>query len=235
MKDKYKIPRKRCKVRQTRKNSLVALVKKEVKHYEKKNTEFKQFSLSVPSFSLYGGSAGASIVHLTAVPQGNTDGTRVGDELTLNSIHIRGIIFNGVGATANLYNDVRVIIFQYNNLDNAPLATEVLLTNSIFGSTVVSAYSSRQIDYLAICHSLYDKTYHVEGGVSNAANYANTGINTKHFEIKVPMKWAKKKIQFQTGTTGCNNGIWMLVIGSSASVATNPQMAYVSTVSYTDA
>lgn len=234
MKDKYKIPRKRRAVRKTR--GLVSLVKKEVAAYEKKEVELKFFPASVPLQFFYGGSAGTIMQHLTAITQNITDSDRVGDKVFIKSLEFEAILFNSTGVNANMYNDVRIIIFQYNATDMNPVPAQMFITNNVLGAGAVnSAYSARNIDYLRVYHKLIDRTYHIEQGVPAALNYGTTGILTKHVKFKVPLKYCKKRLEFQAGTTNTNNGLWVCVIGSSATAGANPTIGMKWEVHYTDA
>lgn len=218
------------------KKTIAKAVKHEIVAYEKKNMEMKFYPASVGVQFFYGGTAGTIFQHLTGVAQQITDSDRVGDRIRLHSVEFEMVLFNGGGATANTYNDTRVIIFQYNAPDMSPTAAQMFITNNILGvGAVNNAYSARNIDYLQVCHSLVDKCYHTEQGVPNALNYAQTGNFTKHIKIKVPLKYAKKTISFQAASTNTNNGLWACIIGSSGSVATNPFFGMKWELHYTDA
>lgn len=214
--------------------TLVKQIRGIVKNDTKRNSEFKQFAADISVVGIYGGSGGALLTHLTPVVQGVADNQRVGDQLTLNSINIRGVMLSGDGATANRFNDIRIVVFQYKDSDMNPLVSEMFLSNTVTSAAAQNAYSNRNIDYLAEYNFLYDKTYHLDYGLQNASNYGQTGILSKHFEIKVPLKWVKKKVQFTAATTNTVNGIWLMAIGSSASVATNPSIGFSWSVGYTD-
>lgn len=203
------------------------LVHKEVK----KDVEHKQHTDGFTFTSTWGAIGGTITDHITDIAQGVTDTTRVGDELTLVHIKVRGAILNG---TSNLYNDIRIIVFQYKNSDNTPIMDN-LLQNSVISGATRSAYSARAQDYMNEYIVLADHVYHLEGGTPNAANYGQSGQYAKHVEFNVPLKYAKKKVQYEAATNAAVNGIYVMVIGSSANVASNPQVALQWAVTYTDA
>lgn len=208
-------------------------VKKIVKTMLTQETEFKQHTAGF-SFTPIWGTAGGSIVsHMTAITQNIGDNNRVGDEVTLKHIKVRGAIQNNFGVGANFFNDVRIIVFQYLSQDNSPVANELLTTNQIAGGQV-SSYSARFVDYRDLYHVLYDKVHHLTLGQPLAGNNANSDSYSKYFEFTVPLKYAKKKIQYEAGTAASVNGIYFFAIGGTASVAANPTIAAQWEVSYTD-
>lgn len=213
--------------------NTVKQVKKIVENVLKKNTEYKQHSDGYSLAVVYGATAGASISHLTNITQAITDTGRIGDEITLKSIQIRGVIYNNTGAASNPYNFIRVIVFQYKSADNIPTVDEYL-QNSVVSGNTRSAFSARNQDYMGIYISLFDKVYKVEGGAANAANYGPTGNISQYIQFNVPLKYCTKKIQYEAATTLATNGIYLIVIGSSASVTNNPTQAFQWTVLYTD-
>lgn len=208
------------------KTAIKRVVKKEIKKVE----ETKQHTDGFAFTAVYGAIAGSVIDHITDIAQGITDTTRVGDELTLKHIKVRGAVFNGA---TNNSNDIRIIVFQYKNSDNIPVCDN-LLQNTVMSGNTRSAYSARQQDYLNEYIVLYDKTYPTEIGIPGAANTGTSGQYHKLVEFDVPLKYAKKKIQYEAATNNSVNGIYVLVIGSQASGASNPTVGLQWAVSYTD-
>jgi len=204
---------------------------KNIVHNEvKKDVEIKQHTDGFTYTAVYGAIAGTVTDHITDIAQGVTDTTRVGDELTLKHIQVRGCVFNG--ATNNT-NDIRIIVFQYKNSDNAPIMDN-LLQNSVISGTTRSAYSARAQDYMNEYIVLFDRVWHTEIGIPGAANYGQSGAYSYYLNFTVPLKYAKKKIQYEAATNAAVNGIYVMCIGSQASGASNPTVALQWAVSYSD-
>jgi len=215
---------------------MATAIHKIVKSDLKKTEETKMFAASFGLTSIYGGTAGALMQHLTGLAQAITDSDRVGDEITVKHLSMNFLLRNQVGATSNEFNDIRILIFQYKATDMLPIPSEMFITNNALGGGAVnSAYSCRNIDYLGVYNVLYDKTFHLEAGTPNALNYATTGNSWKHVKATIPLKYVKRKIQFKAASTNTTNGLWLMAIGSSASVASNPQIGCSWCISYTDA
>lgn len=225
---------RRFKKRPIVSSKMSRAIKSVVKSTISSEAETKQHTDGFTYTSVWGATAGVVLEHLLDIAQNTTDTGRIGDEIYLKHIKVRGIIQNNVGAASNAFNDIRVMVFQYKSQDNAPSADELLLNNAISGATR-AAYSARNQDYMNIYNVLYDKTYHVEQGTPNAANYASSGSYSKHVEFSVPLKRCKRKIQYEAAATSNTvNGLYLFVIGSSASVASNPTCAFQWAVSYLD-
>jgi len=224
--DKNLFKSAKAKVSQPMYKALKSLVHKEVK----KDVETKQHTDGFTYTACYGAIAGTITDHITDIAQGVTDTTRVGDELTLKHIQVRGTVFNG--ATNNT-NDIRIIIFQYKNSDNTPIMDN-LLQNSIISGATRSAYSARAQDFMNEYVVLFDKVWHTEIGIPGATNTGTSGQYSHYVNFTVPLKYAKKKIQYEAATNAAVNGIYVMVIGSQASGASNPTCALQWAVSYTD-
>lgn len=211
--------------------------KKEVKQIVNKvldgEEEHKQFSASDVLQSVWTG-AGTKIVSLTSITQGDADNQRQGDEIHINSCHLRVGLFNNTGSGANPFVNFRVMIFQYKNSDMAPSVNQMFLTSNANNGNVAGTYSSRQIDYMPTYNVLYDKIVHTEQGTANASNFAPSGNTFKLLKIRVPMKYVKRKIQYQAAGANHTNGLWMLVTTDAATIASNPSFAYDVAVGYTD-
>lgn len=223
------------KKKQTKKVSrpVLSAIKKVVDNQMKRAVEFKQHTDGFTFTPFFGGTSGAIISHLTAISQGNTDTTRLGDELHLQRIQVRGTVQNNAGALSNPWNQVRMLIFQYKSQDNNPSVDELLIASTASGGTR-SCYSARNQDYLNIYNVLYDKMFIVEGGLANASNYGSSGRYAQLVNVVVPLKYCKRKIQYEASTSNAVNGIYMVIIGSTASVTQNPTCVMQWTMSYTD-
>lgn len=155
--------------------------------------------------------------HLTNPTQGLADTQRVGDSITVKSIKIRLNLYNSVDMGAAPWTDFRIIVFQYKSNDNTPQVGNLFLQSNANESTPAGnpefgTYSPFNIDYVPrIYHILYDKHVRTEQGLNAAGQFGQTGKIAHTMFFKVPLKYCKRKIQFQGGGTTTNNGIWLYV------------------------
>lgn len=179
--------------------------------------------------------AGSYFTELTSVPQGDTDSTRDGDELYLKHLDVMIRMSNGVGINSYGHIVWRVMLFQYKSQDNTPVISEMLSNSAANVGTVGGSFSHRNIDYLGVYNVLYDKTFTTHGSngaiVMGGYDYAD---QEKVVKIRCPLKYAKKKIQFENGTSSASNAIWMLVTTDKDSVAVNPTITYSTSTGFTD-
>jgi hypothetical protein len=118
----------------------------------------------------------------------------------------------------------RLVCFQWhpNSGVNAPTVSAILQSTGATGP--LSTYnhdeeSSRQFTIL------YDKCYAMTLGTSTSQVVSN---------IRVPLKYAKKKVQFDAATDEGANKLYMCVISDSGA-APNPTIESYSRIIYTDA
>lgn len=220
------------------KSKLSVEAKREVRSLISKgisrNAESKQHSVSVAPGIVFDGAGGVIISQLTNMAQGVADNQRVGDEATLKWLRVHMFFSNQAGATANPYTFFRVVIFQYHRSDNAPQIAELFLVSSANGGATYGTFSSRNIDYMGIYNVLYDKTIKTVQGAANAANYGANSSYAQELQIRVPLKYAKRKIQYLAASTTSTNGIYILITTGQVSTATDPVTAYTATVGFTD-
>lgn len=135
------------------------------------------------------------IDRFTGVIQGQSDTTRLGDKLTIKSLHLS---YYAVSTDPN--QTFRLIIFQWypNTTLAAPIAADILALTG-----AASAISQYYVwDILNQFNILYDKVH-----VLNDAS--TTSI---HKKIKVNLKYAKKLINFTAATQEGSNHLYMLRI-----------------------
>lgn len=159
------------------------------------------------------------VVDLSAVPQDTTvsgDTVRVGDEIYIRSLQIRGNIID-----ADSYNAVRVIVFQWlmdtSIAGAAPTVANIL--QSIAGG--YGTLSSFNHDSHTQYRILYDKVF-----------LPDTDDPIKYFKFYCS-KFYRKKISFTAGGTGAANKLYLLLI-SDSSVASHPRVDYVTRLNFTD-
>lgn len=226
---------------QRNKRKFDALSKKQVrgirriaKNVYHHNQEYKQHQVSSAPVEVYTGIVGVHFQHLTNMAQGINDTQRDGDEVNIKWLTLRIQLYNGIGVNANVNVNWRVLLFQYNANDNDPDLEEIFLSAAANGGTVPGTWSARNIDYLNLYNVLVDRVYHTEQGLNNALNYGTSGKLIVNKVIKLPMKYVKKKIQYQAASTTANNGIWLCVTTGQGDVTDNGQIIYTSAVGYTD-
>jgi len=206
-----------------------------IKGQMKEIVEYKTFRTSTASTSF---EAGVPIIDcITEVPQGTLDSDRVGDTITLKRCRIRLLVrmpLLSSAADQPPYSLARVMVVQYKDADMTPALSALLANSSANSGGGPGTYSARNIDYLNNYNILYDRTVTLEVGVTNASNYAPTGKTCHFMNIDVPMKYAKKKIQFQAASTNHTNGLWIFVTSDNDLGVVSPVCYYGSEVQYTD-
>jgi len=164
------------------------------------------------------------------VSQGATDSQRIGDSLMwAGSIDLKVQVVNGQGATADIYNNVRLVIFQWHP-NSTPTAGSIFLNGP---SAVVDVYSQYIHDNRQEFIILFDKTWRTTGN-ANAATTPNTSVlTTGVLTYRIPLTKATKKVQFQAGGATATNRFYVLQISDSA-LATHPTLAFSSKAVFRD-
>lgn len=152
-------------------------------------------------------------VDLTDIAQSNpnaSDSTRIGDQVKLQRLQVRYLIeaLSTYTSGAN-----RVVIFQW-HLDNNLTAptTALLFMNGVSGtldSTSPWNEDSKKSDYFTV---LYDRTH---------VNVASADNDLIYRDIKVRTKYAKKTIEFTSGSVFGNDHIFIVFIADKANAGTN--------------
>jgi len=183
-----------------------------------RTTELKYLTLagSLP-FNVAGPSY---ITDISAVTQGQTDTTRIGDRLQFKNITLRYLLYDsGVSVTANSMNHVRVFIFSWAPyVTVAPLATDVFLLGGVISPP---NHDSRQMYKIH-----YDRQHQLVGATTKA-------MQTFVAQLKIPKKF--QQCQFSAGTTNRTNGLYLGVIVTSSGAGVTGVLTYNTTVRYTDA
>jgi len=193
--------------RRKARSTTVKLIKKVIKGV----AEHKYFDVASGVGFDYNG----SIVDISAIPQGDTEITRDGDQLGLISFQTKFIL-----SCSDATNAVRVIIFKW-KMDSAfgPPSTTDILYN--VGSTYapVAMYNHDRRDCFSV---IMDKSYELILGTSRA---------------ETPLvKFGKKlkgKIRFNVGATSGKNKIYAMYISDSAVVG-NPTIRAIFRINFVD-
>lgn len=159
--------------------------------------------------------------NLTNIPQGDEDLTRDGDKLTVTSVQLRLQLHGGDIP----YNNVRIIIFKWNNLYQTPNLTDLLLTPTT--TTAVQPqcylYNLDAIRARPGFKILWDRTYQ--------NHTAENQTNKKAVNIfkKIPFR---TNLQYSAGSlTG--NSLYMFAI-SDSSISNHPVLTGMKRINFMD-
>lgn len=164
------------------------------------------------------------------VAQGDTDSSRDGDQLMwCGHIDLTLQVINGQGATGDVYNTVRVILFQWHPM-SVPTAADVLLTGPSAAIDIVSQYNhDRRFEYKVI----FDRSFTTVGNNNTATNPPMANVTTGIKRFKVALTNCQKKSQYTGGSTVGTNKFYILYVSDSAVVA-HPTMEYSTKVVFRD-
>jgi hypothetical protein len=132
------------------------------------------------------------------------------------------------GATGDIYNTFRVIIFQWHP-NTVPISSSVLINGP---TGIIDVYSHYSHDNRQEYKILWDKLYHVVGnGISSTNPYAPNMLHT--WKLHISLKKATKQLQYTGGTTVGTNHIYILQISDSA-LPTDPSTVFAAKLFYRD-
>lgn len=161
--------------------------------------------------------AGLLPICFTDITQGDTDLTRDGDAVNIKGVVIRGTL---QASTVDLRNLIRCIVFQWYPIDTASTPSILNIIHQTGAYGIIAPYNHDLRNQYKI---LADRTFLVDQETNRY----------RRFQIKVPMKYMKKKIQYVGGDLYGSNHLFMLFISDSAS-GTNPTISYYTRVWFTD-
>lgn len=164
-----------------------------------------------------------AFIQLTAIAQGDSYNERVGDAASLKSLKSNIILVRDDNATADTYDNVRLITFIWhpdtaNETPNSALdiieqTTYPYLSALIKDKALRSKFTLLDDRWVTLAPR--------EGG-DPKASYAKIKIRKK----------LKKNIYFNPGVTTGRNHVYHMVIGENSSGANNSQMFYDSMVTF---
>jgi len=193
---------------------LSAVQRKQVKRIINADREKKWL---IQTGNLIAVSVAAAAADVTPVPQGNTEITRVGNEVEARSFHLKYTV-----KAADTTQQIRVLVVQYKADNNsAPFSGAELFYNGPSG--VVDWNSEQNEDYKQQYKILYDRLHNLY--LTN-----DTFQQSVSTFITIP----SKKVHFNLGATTGENHIYIAYISDSA-VATHPTLTYSTKFVYTDA
>lgn len=183
-----------------RRFNAMALAKRNARILAQQKPEVKfHDSTSTSTVSIAGGS---TIIATSSIPQGTTGQERVGSDVTLKSLNIRGYFQKGSAATGATF--VRMMVIQAMTDDSPTSAT-------IFDATPYTT-SFRNMDHTTDFRVMYDKIFKLTQD-SNVGQYFRLNFN----------KFIAKRIQWdETDTTGANAQKGKLYVLFTSEEPTNP-------------
>jgi hypothetical protein len=161
---------------------------------------------------------------ISAVPQGDTDSTRDGDQINLKSLWVKFETYlQGAGGTNDFTDQIRLMIYRYHPMSSGsvPVPATVLQDLSVAQSATMTptTWDNRK-DFTVVL----DKTFNLSGNGPSDLGY------TAKFVWKEPGIPA----HFSAGSTTLQtNGLFALIMSDSL-VATHPQFNLYTRVEYTD-
>lgn len=149
-----------------------------------------------------------TVLSLTAPPQGDSAGSRSGDSIIPKSIKI---MYQVRGNTNDTYNNVRLVIFRYDD-DTFPTIGN-LFDTSIGYSSVTHPYKTTDVKFKVV----YDRIHTVRLTQSDVAGVHVDSVYGVSNVYRQKIKLSSKRITFQPGTvTGTSKYYLLLVSDSSA-------------------
>lgn len=162
-----------------------------------------------------------SIVNLTNISQGDTDLTRTGLSIKLQTLRMRGNVAPSENASAPLYQQARMIIFRGKQENGVAYTASDLLatTGSFYAPNSLKNWTERFRTQV-----LYDKTYNLVGK-SSTGPLANIP-----FDIKLKLTG---HVNYSSGSNDIEDGgLYILFISNDLSWA--PTIVYNYRLTFTD-
>jgi len=189
-------------------------IKKLAKRLDQVMLELKYFSLADDSYNSISYNGTDFVQTITNVPQGDTDSTRDGDQITLHTIEFRLSI--KVSTTTPAF--LRIIMFQWKP-NTIPVYANILFDKHNTSNAPMASY---QHDFRQMYNILYDTLIEVD-----------TVAHPAHCVHHLQMKGFSPKIQYTAGsTTVATNMIYVIAV--SDVLAAGPQVVFYSKVTYYD-
>lgn len=200
--------------------------------------EIKLFPFT-QSGSYFNAAAGQTIIDVTQITQGNSGAQRVGDVAQIRRLHLRLLLYNGVGATANPRTLSRVIFFQYfgdNSVANKPTIIDFLQSTAANAGNTYGTFSTFDIDYGRQYRVLWDSGMILTLGTNSLAVTGFPPLESYHkLDLDIPLGSAQKDIAYYTGGITGPNHIFMLITADTATIATNPTYILTTELRFADA
>lgn len=160
---------------------------------------------------------------LSAVTQGDTETSRVGDEIFAKSLRLKLVTTLGNSGSFNAYNTIRYVLFRYIGVaSSAPIISDVFDVDfpTTGNNTPYNFTKHKDGARGSVIKVLLDVTHMVD---SNSQKHMETNhlIRLNH------------KITFATGQIYGNNHIYLMAVSDSG-VVPYPQATFMARLQYTD-
>lgn len=249
---KYGLRRKRIAYRRKRGSSVAKVVKRVIRNQSEAKYAF--YSFPITNFNSSADSTGDVCQIIPSIVQGLDQGQRVGDQIILKSICVRGNIniIPSISDNTRCRVAVRLVVVQprmFGRFDDIQANLESWLAQVMrigTGTSVLTGVAPYLTAPLAtdMVHVYYDKIFYLNTFYTTGTtglSTASVGGATKMFKFYVKCKG--KRLKYQTSTQGYNasfNPVMLLAYqhldGSSSDVLnTAVSMQYYSDIRYTDA
>lgn len=155
---------------------------------------------------------------LDGLPQGTTMNNRLGNEITLKSVHIRGTVFPGEAT-----NTVRLLLVQWlSETASLTVVNNVLFNNATAGFDVYSMYAK---EYSGKFNILWDRSF----AVSNAAA---PNIIYNHIVNRKMIKTIRYNSQV-VGNLVTKGALFLIALSDSAAFP-HPTISFSTRITFTD-
>ena len=179
----------------------------------------------------------AGFLLINGLQQGVTSVTRIGQRVTMKSIHLKIVVTGQQVTTApnlNVFNNVARIMLVYDLQPNGatPLASDLLDTHT--GGTAIIAPLNKQ--WTQRWKVLWDKRFPVMNSYTPAGG-AGLAANSQIFdEVYLNLNHNVEYTNTSTGTVGDikTGALWFVAVSNTSDTAQQPRMAYYIRIRYTD-
>ena len=210
----------RIVMRRGRKPALTRTQRMEIQRMVHRNIELKYFAFNSGLGSAIGSTMNISPAPFL-VPQGTTDSSRIGDELTWVSMKIRFEIVNSLGVASDTYNNFRVCIFQWHP-NSTPAATDVFIAGPSGSPDVWSTYGHDRRHEFTI---VYDEVFKTVGNAQAATTPNTSALTTGVQDRSISLRFAKKKCSFVGAGVTASNLFYIALVSDSTAVP-HPTISY---------
>lgn len=143
-----------------------------------------------------------TILDLSVIAQGQTDQTRIGDQLNMASMSFRGHVYGNIADTVP--RNVRLIAFQWNN-DTAPAVADILIVTA--GLETSATYNT---DNARMYKIRYDRVFKTN-------NVVASGQFMQNIKRKVVIPYDDRKVKYSAGgTAGTGKMYWLQISTAGA-------------------
>lgn len=160
--------------------------------------------------------AGVVVRDLSNVAQGQTDITRVGDELYISSYQLRYV---GKANSTDGKNLLRVILFQWSS-NSTPTAANVISTMNS-ERTPISPFLH---DNRGLYRILYDRTH---------VMVFDTSSEMVQGKVMITRGFKTRKMRFESAATTGYNKIWLIAVSDSAA-SSQPTISWQGRLNFRD-